>query len=75
MIFFFFFFLKDRSSLQHFVTQGMGQSSCSLPYALYVIIGGGFVVWVGWGEGEEESQGYIPVYYEACLKYNMLINP
>ena len=57
---FFKFFLKDRSSLQYFITQGMGQSS--LPYTLYVILGGGLGVWVGWGEGEEESQGYIPVY-------------
>ena len=68
MILFFFFFLKDRSSLQYFITQGMGQSLCSLPYALYVILGGGLGLWGGWGEGEEESQGSMPAYYEACLK-------
>ena len=39
-----------------------------LTHSAYVILGGGLGVWVGWGEGEEESQGYIPVYYEACLK-------
>ena len=63
-------FLKDRSSHQYFITQGMGQSLCSLPYALYKILGGGLGLWAGWGEGEgeEESQGSIPVYYEACLK-------
>ena len=33
------FFLKDRSSLQYIITQGMGQSLCSLPYAHYVILG------------------------------------
>ena len=64
----FLILLKDRSSLQYFITQGMGQSLCSLPYALYVILGGGLGVRVQWGEGEEESQGYIPVYYEACIK-------
>ena len=38
---FFFFFLKDRSSLQYFITQGMGQTSIFLlPFALYVILGG-----------------------------------
>ena len=57
------FFLKDRSSLQYFITQGIGRS-----FALYVILVGGFGLWVGWGEGEEESQASIPVYYEACLK-------
>ena len=35
------FFLKDRSSLQYFKTQGMGQRLCSLPYTLYVILRGG----------------------------------
>ena len=31
---------------------------------------GGLGLRVGWeeGEGEEESQGSIPVYYKACLK-------
>ena len=31
----FFLFFKDRSSLLYFITQGMGQSLCSLPYTLY----------------------------------------
>ena len=67
-----FFFLKDRSSLQYFITQGMGQSSMFrtfLPFALYVILGGGLRLWLGWEEGKEEFQGgSIPVYYETCLK-------
>ena len=58
-----FFFIKDRSSLQYFITQRMGQCLCSLPFALYVILGGGHRLWVGWEEGKEESQGgSIPVY-------------
>ena len=36
MILFFFLFLKDRSSLQYFITQGMDQSLCSLPYVLHI---------------------------------------
>ena len=52
--------LKDRSSLQYFITQGMGQSSMFLTFALYVILGGGLGLCVGWEEGEEESQGSIP---------------
>ena len=49
-------FFKDRSSLQY------------LPFALYVILGGGLRLWLG-EEGKEESQGgSIPVYYETCLK-------
>ena len=42
-----------------------------VPYLshLYIILGGGLRLWVGWEEGKEESQGgFIPVYYEACLK-------
>ena len=64
-----FFFLKVRSSLQYFITQGMGQSSMFLTFPLYVILGGGLRLWIGWEEGKEESQdGSIPVYYEAFLK-------
>ena len=37
----------------------MGQSLCSLPYSLYVILGGGLGFLKGWGEGEEKSQGYV----------------
>ena len=61
------FFLKDRSSFQYFITRN-GSELCSLLFALYVILGGGLGLWVGWGEGEEESQGSTPVYYEAGLK-------
>ena len=66
----FFFFFKDRSSLQYFITQGWVRVLCSLPFALYVILGGGLRLWLGWEEGKEESQGgSIPVvYYETCLK-------
>ena len=62
------FFLKDRSSLQYFITQGMGQSSMFLTFCTICNLGGGLGLWVGWEEGEEESQGSIPAYYEACLK-------
>ena len=61
-----FFFIKDRSSLQYFITQGMGQSS--MFHTFHTILGGGLRLWVGWEEGKGESQGSIPVYYEACLK-------
>ena len=38
-------------------------------FALYLILGRGLRLWVGWEEGKEESLGgFIPVYYEACLK-------
>ena len=64
-----FFFIKDRSSLQYFIKQGMGQSSMFLTFHTNVILGGGLRLWVEWEEGKEESQGgSIPVYYEACLK-------
>ena len=47
-----FLFFKDRSSLHYFITQGMGQTLCSLPYTLYVILGGGGLgVLVGGGRG------------------------
>ena len=60
-----FFFLKDRSSLQYFITQEMGQSSMYLTFRTICNLGR---TWVGWEEGEEESQGSMPDYYEACLK-------
>ena len=49
------FFLKDRSSLQYFITQGMGQSS--MFHTFHTICnfrGGGLRLWVGWEEGKEE---------------------
>ena len=61
-------FLKDRSSLQYFITQGMGQSSMFLTFRTLYNLGGGLGLWVGWEEGEEESQGSMSAYYEACLK-------
>ena len=52
-----FFFIKDKSSLQYFITQGMGwvRVLCSLPFALYVILGGGLRLWVGWEEGNRAA--------------------
>ena len=71
-----FFFLKDRSRLQYFITQGWVRVLCSIPFALYVILGGGLRLWLGWEEGKEESQGgSIPVYYETCLKTQPAHNP
>ena len=62
------FFLKDSASLQYFKTQEMGQSSMFLTFRTICNLGGGLGLWVGWEEGEEESQGSMPAYYEACLK-------
>ena len=62
MILFFF------KSLQYFITQGMGQSSMFLTFRTTCNFGGRLGLWVGWEEGEEESQGSMPDYYEACLK-------
>ena len=45
----FFFFLKDRSSLQYFITQGMGQSSMFRIFRTIIILGGGLRLWLGWG--------------------------
>ena len=42
-------FFKVRSGLQYFKTQGMGQSSIFLTFCtIYVILGGGLGLWVGW---------------------------
>ena len=39
-------------------------------------LGGGLGLWVGWEEGEEESQGSIPAYYLSLLKnLTSFINP
>ena len=66
MILFFFFFLKDRSSLQYFITQGMGQSSMFLTFSTICNFRGRTLALV---RGKEESQGSsIPVYYETCFK-------
>ena len=45
-----FFFLKDRLSLQYFITQGMGQSSMFLTFRTICNFrggGGGLRLWVG----------------------------
>ena len=52
---------KDSSSHQYFITQGMG-SSTFITFSTENFSGGEFGLWVEWGEGEEESQGYTPVY-------------
>ena len=71
-----FFFIKDRSSLQYFITQGMGQSSMFLTFRTICNFRGRTSALGRVGGGKEESQGgSIPVYYEACLKHNLLINP
>ena len=62
------FFLKDRSSLQYFITQEMGQSSMFLIFHTICNLRGGLELWVGREEGKEESHGCIPAYYKACLK-------
>ena len=62
-------FVKGQVNFQYFITQGMGQSSMFLTFRTILILGRGLRLWVGWEEGKEESQGgFIPVYYEACLK-------
>ena len=68
------FFLKDRSSLQYFVTQWMGQSSMFLPFTLYVILGGGLWLWVGWEEGKEESQGGSIAVYKGAVAHGVSRN-
>ena len=69
------FFLKDRSSLQYFITQVMGQ--CSMFVTIRTVCnfrGRTFALGIGWEEGKEESQGgFIPVYYETCLKTQPVI--
>ena len=42
-----FFFLKDRSSLQYFITQGMGQSSMFLTFRTICNLRGGLRLWLG----------------------------
>ena len=64
----FFFKGQVKSPILH-KHKGWVRVLCSLPFTLYVILGGGLQLWVGWEEGKEESQGgSIPVYYEAFLK-------
>ena len=68
----FFFFLKHRAILHN--TRDGSDYVPYLSQATYNFRERNWL-WVGWGEGEEESQGSTPVYYEVCLKYNQLINP
>ena len=63
------FVLKDRSSLQYFITQGMGQSSMFLTFRTICNFRGRTLALGRVGGGKEESQGgSIHVNYEACLK-------
>ena len=59
-----FFFLKDRSSLQYFITQGMGQSSMFLTFRTICNFSGrtSALGRVGGGKGGIQG-GSIPVYY------------
>ena len=58
-----FFFLKDRSSLQYFITQGMGQSSMFLTFRTICNFRGGTSVLVRVGGGK----GGIPGQLHTCL--------
>ena len=63
-----FFKGQVKSLILHNTRDG---SEFYVPYLSYYtvcILGGGLRLCVGWGEGEEESHGSTPVYYEACLK-------
>ena len=44
--FFFFFKGQVKSPILHNTRDGLGKTLCSLPYALYVILGRGLGVWV-----------------------------
>ena len=58
--FFFFFKGQVKSPVLHNTRDG---SEFYVPFALYVILRGGFRLWEGWEEGKEEPQGgSIPVY-------------
>ena len=61
------FFFKGQVKSPIFHNTRDGQSSMFLTFRTICNLGGGLGLWVGWEEGEEESQG-MPAYYEACLK-------
>ena len=68
-----FFFIKNRSIHQYFITQGKGRSSMFHTFRTIFNFRVRFVLLLRVGGGEEESQGSTPV-YEACLKHNQLMN-
>ena len=61
-----FLFLKERSSLQYFITHGMGQSSRFLTFRTICNFRGrtSALVRVGGGKGGIPGR----LYYETCLK-------
>ena len=61
-------FFKGQVKSPIFITQGVGQSCMFLTFRTLCNLGGGLGLWVGWEEGEEESQGSMPAYYETRLK-------
>ena len=63
------FFFKDRSSLQYFITQVMGQSSMFRTFLTICNFRGrtSALVRVGGGKGGIPGRS-IPLYYETCLK-------
>ena len=67
------FFLKDRSSLQYFITQGMGQSSMFLTFRTICNFRGrtSALARVGGGKG---GIPYLSI-MKPALKHNLLINP
>ena len=68
------FFFKDRSSLQYFITQGMGKSSMFLTFRTICNFRGrtSALVKVGGGKGGI----LVPIYImKSALKHNLLINP
>ena len=61
----FFFFLKDRSSLQYFITQGMGQSSMFLTFRTICNFR---------ERRNPRAAPYLSI-MKPSLKHNLLINP
>ena len=62
------FFFKGQVKSPILQNTRDGQSSMFLTFRTICNFGGGLGLWVRWEEGEEESQGSMPDYYEACLK-------
>ena len=65
MIILFFFKGQVKSPILHNTRNG---SEFYVPFRTICNLEEGLGLWVGWEEGEEESQGSMPAYYEACLK-------
>ena len=63
----FFFKGQFKSPILH-THNGWVSVPSSLTFALYVILGGGLQLWVGWEEGKEESQGgSLPVSFSITV--------